>query len=229
MKTTLAALTVVLCAAIPVTAHAQKPSPLSPDLGSGPTCPLGRVATVRGSDTEASEGGGFFAARANGIHGAVDLNGYLGEAIFAVASGRAAVASRDDWGKLGKTVIIDHQDGGYTIYGHLHTVEVSLNSKVATGQMIGTIGYSGNAAALQAKNLPPHLHFAYVRTAARTPDAKAAAVERIKETGDGIATDGVEKASTDERRQTGVLDPIWAVKSLTCWEDAPAAVAGTTP
>jgi murein DD-endopeptidase MepM/ murein hydrolase activator NlpD len=226
MKTTLAALTVVLCAAIPVTAHAQKPPLLSPDLGPGPTCPLGRVATVRGSDAEASEGGGFLAARESGIHGAVDLNGYLGEAVFAVASGRAVVASRDDWGKLGKTVIIDHQDGGYTIYGHLHTVEVSPNSKVTTGQMIGTIGYSGNAAALQAKNLPPHLHFAYVRTA---PNAKATALERIKESGDGLASDGVEKASTDDRQQTGVLDPIWAVKSLTCWEDVPAAVAGTTP
>jgi hypothetical protein len=30
---------------------------------------------VRGSDSEASEGGGFYAARRNGIHGAVDLNG----------------------------------------------------------------------------------------------------------------------------------------------------------
>ncbi|HEY7541092.1 MAG TPA: hypothetical protein VIF11_13175 [Methylomirabilota bacterium] len=28
--------------------------------------------------------------------------------------------SRDDWGELGKTVIIDHQDAGYTICGHLH-------------------------------------------------------------------------------------------------------------
>jgi len=32
--------------------------------------------------------------------------------------------------------------------------------------MIGTIGHSGNAQNLQKKNLPPHLHFAYVRGAA---------------------------------------------------------------
>ena len=45
---------------------------------SGHKCPLNRVAMVRGSDSEASEGGGFYAARKNGIHGAVDLNGWHG-------------------------------------------------------------------------------------------------------------------------------------------------------
>jgi len=34
---------------------------------------------VRGGDSEASEGGGCYAARATGIHGAVDLDGFLGE------------------------------------------------------------------------------------------------------------------------------------------------------
>ena len=29
--------------------------------------------------------------------------------------------------------------------------------------MIGTIGYPGNAASLQTKNLLPHLHFGYLR------------------------------------------------------------------
>jgi len=86
---------------------------------------------VRGSDSEASEGGGFYAARKNGIHGAVDLDGSVGEPVFAVANGKVIVAG--DWGKLGKAVILDHRDGGYTIDSHLHPVEVNLNSSIAAG------------------------------------------------------------------------------------------------
>src|SRR5256885_2703254 len=158
MKSAVVASTAFLSVAMPVMANAQPLSPLA-DLTPGPVCPLSRVAMVRGSDSEASEGGGFYAARKNGIHGAVDLNGSVGEPVFAVADGTVVVASRGDWGKLGRTVVLDHLDGGYTIYGHLHTVEVQPNSSITAGHMIGTIGYSGNAASLRTKNLPPHLHF----------------------------------------------------------------------
>jgi hypothetical protein len=81
--------------------------PLSRDLTSSPKCPLGRVAMVRGGDSEAREGGGFYAARANGIHGAVDRDGFLGEPVFAVADGKVVVAVQSDLGKLGKTVVVD--------------------------------------------------------------------------------------------------------------------------
>ncbi len=174
---------------------------------SGPKCPLGRVAMVRGSDSEASEGGGFYAARKNGIHGAVDLDGSVGEAVFAVASGKVIVVG--DWGKLGKAVILDHLDSGYTIYGHLHTVTVNRNSSVAAGLMIGTIGYSGNAKNLQKKNLPPHLHFAYVRG--------AAPLVRIRDSVDGLVASFARRDAL--AGGTGVLDPIWAVGFNKCWED----------
>jgi len=170
-------------------------------------CPLSRVAVVRGSDSEASEGGGFYAARKNGIHGAVDLNGSLGEAVFAVANGKVVTAG--NWGKLGKTVVLDHLDGGYTTYGHLHTVDVKLNSTVAAGQMLGTIGYSGNAKRLQAKNLPPHLHFAYFRGSSPLP--------RIRDTADGLGASLVRDNGV--AGATGVLNPSWAVGFHKCWEE----------
>jgi len=84
---------------------------------------------------------------------------------------------------LGKTVVLDHLDGGYTIYGHLDTVEVNLNSNIATGRMIGTIGYSGNANRLQRKNLPPHLHFAYVRAFAGVGSGTAAPLAIVRNSG----------------------------------------------
>ncbi len=203
-------MTAFLGASMPVVASAQQPaeSPLA-DPESGIACPLGRVAMVRGSDSQAREGGGFEAARGHGIHGAVDLNGSLGEPVFAVAAGKVVVAARSDWGKLGKAVVIDHLDGGHTIYGHLHTVEVSSDSPVTAGQLIGTMGYSGNARALQAKNLPPHLHFAYVRG--------VVSLARIRDSGDGF------EASLARNNAlwgvSGVLHPMWAVRFLKCWEN----------
>ena len=98
-----AVLAAFLGAAMPVIANAQpQPEPQLADPASGTTCPLGRVAMVRGSDSEARDGGGFEASRANGIHGAVDLNGFLGEPVYAVASGTVMVAARSDWGSSAK-------------------------------------------------------------------------------------------------------------------------------
>ena len=135
MKSAIPALAAVLIVTMPISANGQKPASPLEDRALGAARPLGRVAMVRGSDSEAREGGGFEAARANGIHGAVDLNGWVGEPVFAIANGKATVATRSEWGKLGKTVVLDHLDGGSTIYGHLHTVEVNVNSKITAGQM----------------------------------------------------------------------------------------------
>jgi len=207
MQWALVTSTAVLGLLLTVVAHAQAPdeSPLA-DPEAGVACPLGRVAMVRGSDAEAREGGGFEAARGKSIHGAVDLNGSVGEPVFAVAYGKVVVAARGEWGKLGKTVVVDHLDGGHTIYGHLHTVDVTLNSMVTPGQFVGTMGYSGNARSLQAKHLPPHLHFAYVRG--------LSPLATVREAGD------VSPASHSALvGMTGVLHPIWAVRFLKCWEE----------
>src|SRR5436309_9448778 len=215
MKSAVVASIAFLSVATPVMANAQPLSPLA-DLTPCPVCPLGRVAMVRGSDSEASEGGGFYATRKNGIHGAVDLNGWVGEPVFAVATGKVVVAARSDWGKLGRTVVLDHLDGGHTIYGHLDTIEVSLNSLVTAGQVIGTMGYSGNAKNLQAKNLPPHLHLAYVR--GFVPLAK------IRDSGDSFETSLARNNAL--WGVTGVLHPMWAVRFLKCWENPlPAGVS----
>jgi murein DD-endopeptidase MepM/ murein hydrolase activator NlpD len=183
---------------------------------SGPECPLGRVAMVRGSDSEAREGGGFEAARANGLHGAVDLDGYLGEPVFAVVDGKVQLTVERDQGKLGKTVVVDHLDGRYTIYGHLRTIDVKRGSSVTAGQVLGTMGYSGNARRLQEKNLPPHLHFAYVR--GTVPFAGIRAV-------DGSGTSFARNNAMAE--MTSVLHPMRAVGFRKCWED-PTSLSPTS-
>jgi len=215
----------LLAAAIPAATMAQPLSPLADLTPGATTCPLDQVAMVRGSDSEARDGGGFYAARRNGMHGALDLNGTLGQPVHAVANGKVIVAARSDWGKLGKTVVIDHRDGGYTVYGHLNTVEIDANSRVTAGQIIGTIGYSGNAASLRAKHLPPHLHFAYFRTVTDV-NGRVAPLARIKSSGEGVRAFYANDAVLADA--AGIVNPIYAVRFLTCWEDdSPAATHAT--
>jgi hypothetical protein len=58
-------------------------------------CPLGRVAIVRGGDAEAREGGGFYAARKNGIHGAPHF-AYIRAAAGTVDGNAATLAKIKD-------------------------------------------------------------------------------------------------------------------------------------
>jgi murein DD-endopeptidase MepM/ murein hydrolase activator NlpD len=49
------------------------------------------------------------------------------------------------------------------VYAHLSDRTVQESDSVSAGQQIGSVGYTGNAAALKAKGLPPHLHFAMIQ------------------------------------------------------------------
>ena len=57
-------------------------------------------------------------------------------------------------GGYGNYVIIQHNDGTYTLYAHLYSdsITVTANDSVKQGQVIGKIGSSGNSTG-------PHLHF----------------------------------------------------------------------
>jgi len=51
----------------------------------------------------------------------------------------------------GKTVVVKHRDGYFTVYGHLARVEVREGDNVSRGEEIGTVGATGTT--------NPHLHF----------------------------------------------------------------------
>lgn len=55
---------------------------------------------------------------------------------------------------LGNNVILDLGDGAYALYAHLQpgSVQVNLGDRVRKGQVLGTLGNTGNTSA-------PHLHF----------------------------------------------------------------------
>jgi len=126
-------------------------------------CPLKGSPQIRPGDAVAGSGGGFDATRGGGRqHGALDLNSTEGAPVYAAHGGIAAL-SADGWGPFGSTIILDHGDGTYSLYAHLSARTVHENDSVSAGEQIGSVGYSGNAAPLQAKGLPPHLHFAVIQ------------------------------------------------------------------
>ena len=77
-------------------------------------------------------------------------------------------------GTYGNVVIIDHtpeirpgQDSNllcyaYTLYAHLYRINTGLGKKPRQGEVIGTVGNTGNA-----KGMKPHLHFETIRSKMR--------------------------------------------------------------
>lgn len=89
----------------------------------------------------------------NGIpkapHNGVDFRGATGTRVKAMAHGEVALA--DNLYYTGKTVILDHGGGLFSLYAHLDTLAVTAGEMVAPGNKIGTIGSTG-------RSTGPHLH-----------------------------------------------------------------------
>ena len=91
-----------------------------------------------------------------GIHGwnAVDLGAARGTPIHAAADGTVIVARNNGaWnGGYGNYVVITHDNGTQTLYGHMTHAIVSSGQSVSAGQIIGYVGSTGESTG-------PHLHF----------------------------------------------------------------------
>ena len=89
------------------------------------------------------------------FHTGVDLGYDYGMEIFALWSG--IVLQAGDYGDgYGNQVLLYHGDSDcYTRYAHLSAVYLSPGQLVVQGQMIGTVGATGNATG-------PHLHLEYI-------------------------------------------------------------------
>jgi peptidoglycan hydrolase-like protein with peptidoglycan-binding domain len=89
------------------------------------------------------------------VHLGVDIGAPRGTPLQAVVSGRVTQIYRDRPGSLsGNGIKIAMADGTYFFYAHLDTIApgIGVGVPVAAGQVIGTIGSTGNAAIT-------HLHF----------------------------------------------------------------------
>ncbi|MNI10557.1 Murein DD-endopeptidase MepM [compost metagenome] len=85
-------------------------------------------------------------------HTGVDLAASEGTDIHAAEGGIVIVA--EWWGGYGNTVIIDHGDNVWTLYGHIRNggLKVEKGEQVKKGQKIAEVGSTGNSTG-------PHCHF----------------------------------------------------------------------
>lgn len=74
----------------------------------------------------------------------------LGTPVKSIAAGEVVLA--DQVGTYGRTVIVQHGGGDYTMYASLARIDVRLGQQIAKGATLGTVGAVD-------PELPPHLHF----------------------------------------------------------------------
>ena len=86
-------------------------------------------------------------------HKGVDIGTPMGTPVLAAKSGTVTSAGWN--GGYGKCIVINHGNGNSTLYGHLSSINVSVNDKITQGQVIGYSGSTGNSTG-------PHLHFGII-------------------------------------------------------------------
>jgi murein DD-endopeptidase MepM/ murein hydrolase activator NlpD len=92
----------------------------------------------------------FGVPRGRSRHVGLDLSAPKGTKVRTTADGRVRFAGR--WGAFGRIVVIEHGEGFETRYAHLRKIKAKKGDKVGRGDVIGTVGKSGNASGF-------HLHY----------------------------------------------------------------------
>lgn len=85
------------------------------------------------------------------MHCGVDLKANIGDTIYAAFNGKVRITKFDRNG-YGFYVVVRHDNGMETVYGHLSRFLVKQNQHVRSGQPIALSGNTG-------RSTGPHLHF----------------------------------------------------------------------
>lgn len=101
-------------------------------------------------------------------HDAVDIGAPIGTELFAAEDGEVINVGNQDafrgckGAAYGKFVVIKHNNGLTTLYGHLSKYIVSIGQKVSRGEVIGYMGSTGNSTG-------SHVHFTVFASQTLTP------------------------------------------------------------
>ncbi len=88
------------------------------------------------------------------FHSGVDFEAKQGQPVFATADG---IVEKAGWYySYGNTVIIKHENGYETLYGHLTRVNVKDGQSVKSGDLIGNAGSTG-------RSTGTHLHYEIIK------------------------------------------------------------------
>jgi murein DD-endopeptidase MepM/ murein hydrolase activator NlpD len=83
-------------------------------------------------------------------HAAVDIRLPAGTPVRAIADGQVAFAGEQFF--AGRSVVIDHGGGVFSVYYHLKEFSVAEGQEISRGDRVGSVGATGRATG-------PHLHF----------------------------------------------------------------------
>lgn len=83
-------------------------------------------------------------------HAGVDFRSAAGSPVQAAARGRVAFAG--DLFYTGQTVILDHGEGLFSLYAHLHSIDCGPGEQIEAGAILGRVGSTG-------RSTGPHLHW----------------------------------------------------------------------
>jgi murein DD-endopeptidase MepM/ murein hydrolase activator NlpD len=87
------------------------------------------------------------------LHLGVDLASFARSPVQAANTGRVIFAQ--DLGIYGLSIVIDHGQGLFTMYGHLSSIDVTADQVINKGDTIGLTGKTGLA-------MGDHLHFGFL-------------------------------------------------------------------
>jgi murein DD-endopeptidase MepM/ murein hydrolase activator NlpD len=97
------------------------------------------------------------------FHPGIDFEAKYRQPVFATADG---VVEKAGWYySYGNTVIIKHENGFETLYGHLARVTVEEGQRVKSGDLIGNAGSTG-------RSTGTHLHYEIIKNGKRLNPAK---------------------------------------------------------
>jgi murein DD-endopeptidase MepM/ murein hydrolase activator NlpD len=132
------------------TGTSSTPSTPSTPSTNGWVSPLAKGTYSKGDNIIVGSG---CISRTCGGHSGLDMSAPAGTPAKAVSAGTVIHAGYGYAGAAyGNHVVLQLADGKYALYGHLATTTVSKGQTVAAGQMVGTVGSTGNSSG-------PHLHF----------------------------------------------------------------------
>jgi len=89
------------------------------------------------------------------MHKGIDMAALKGTAVIAAADG-VVIRVESSVAGYGTVIEIKHRQGFVTRYAHLDDLYVEINEKVRQGDVIGSVGATGNA---RGQRDPSHLHF----------------------------------------------------------------------